>query len=138
MGLLTTGSVTNVNYTHKRNVLYLSKSMSKFSMVLFSDLLRSLHVNGSATISIFSYVESSLKDASKFLNIIVGNHSFTSSMVWSVWSTLKPRGDWKIWEFRYLSKDPSWNLISKASLNTLLSSVNAVYLLRTSSVENVR
>ena len=54
---------------------------------------------------------------------------------------MKPIGGWKIRKIRYLSTNTSWNLISKYSSETILSSGNYVSLLvlfRTSSVETVR
>ena len=80
--------------------------------------------NGSAAISYFSNVESVLKGVSNFLNFPVRNHSFTSSMMWSVWSTLKPRGDCQIRKYRYLSTGPYCTFISKGSSRTLVSSGN--------------
>ena len=65
-------------------------------------LLRLLPVNKSAAMSSFLYVDSVLKCVSTFLNFSVGDHSFSSFMMWSVLPTLKPRGDWKDHTFRYL------------------------------------
>ena len=55
-------------------------------------------------------------------------------MVWSVWSTLKPRGDWQIQKFIYLRTYPSWDLISKYSSNY---SQFRKWCLMISSVENI-
>ena len=112
-----------------------------FPLYSISFLWRAFTVNGSAAISYFSYVESVLKGVSTFINFIVGNHLFTSYMLYSVWSTLKPRGKWKFWKCSYLRTDPYWDLISKSSSKTLASSVNSISLLvvlRTLSVESVR
>ena len=105
------------------------------------DLWRAFIVNISSAISSFSYVESVLKGISTFLNFQFGNHSFTSYMMWSVWSTLKPRGDWKTRIFNYLRTDLYRTFISKCSLKNIVSSGNAVSLLvvlRTFSVETAR
>ena len=112
-----------------------------FPWYYISDLWRACPVNGSTAINYFSYVESVLKCVSTFLNFPVGNHSFTSSMMWSVWSTMKPRVNWKIRKFNYIKNDTSWNCIPKCSSKTLVNSVNDVSLvvvLITSSVETVR
>ena len=86
-----------------------------FPWYYISVLWKVFIVNGSASISYFSFIESVLKCLSNVLIIPVGNNSFTSSMIWSVLSILKPRGDWKIQKYRYLSTDPSWTFISKRS-----------------------
>ena len=80
----------------------------KITWYYISALWRACTGNGSASINYFSYADSILKDVSTFLNFPVGNHSFTSSMMWSVWSTLKPRGDWQIRKFNYLRTEPSF------------------------------
>ena len=71
----------------------------------------------------------------------VGNHSFTSSLMLSVLSALKPRVDCKIRKFGYLMINTSWTFISKCSSKTFVSLLNGVSLLVvliTSSVETVR
>ena len=103
-------------------------------------LIRSFPVKWSATMIFLSYVESVQKGVANFLNFPVGNHSFTIPIMWSVWSILKPIGDWKIRKFWYLSTDNSWNLIPEASSKNFLSSGNSVSLLevfRKPSVETV-
>ena len=68
--------------------------------------------------SYFSYVDYVLKGVSTFIKNSVGDHSFTSSIMLSLWSTMKPREDCK----------------------TIISSVNYVSLLvvlRPSSEETV-
>ena len=140
-GCHTSGCVTNVNYSHKRNVLYPSNSMSKFPQYSISVIRRAFYVNGSSVVSSFSCVNFVLKVVSNFIKISVGNHSFTSSMMLIFWWTLKSRGDCKIRKFRYLRTYPSWNFILKASSKNLLSSGNDVSLLVvliTSSVETLR
>ena len=42
LGFQTTGCVTNINSAHKRNVLYSSKSMSKFSMIFHFCLIKGI------------------------------------------------------------------------------------------------
>ena len=120
LGCYTTGCVTNLNSIHKRNVLYPYKSMYKFPWYYIYALWREFTFNGSAAISLFSYVDSLLTFVSIFIIFLVGNHSLTNSIMWSVWSTLKPRGDWKKRKFRYLNTYPTWNLISKFSSKLLL------------------
>ena len=112
-----------------------------FLLYSVSTLWSTFPDNWSAYISYFSYAESVLKGVLKLLNFPVRNHSFTSYMMWSVWSRLKPRGDWWVRKFRSLIKYPSWTFISKCSLKNIVSSVNYISLLvvfRTSSVETVR
>ena len=101
-----------------------------FHLYSISALRKSFPVNGSAAMSsFFSYLDSDQKVVSNFLKLSVENHLVAISMMLSVRSTLKPRGDQKIWRFRYLRKDYSRNLFSKDSSKTLLSSGNTVSLL---------
>ena len=119
----------------------LSRVCPNFPWYYISDLWRACPVNGIAAINYFSYVESVLKCVSTFLKFPVGNHTFTSSMMWSVWSTMKPRVNWKIRKSNYIKNDTSWTCIPKCSSKTLVNSVNDVSLvvvLITSSVETVR
>ena len=97
-------------------------------------LWRECPVNGRAANNSFSYEDSFRKGISTFLNFPVGDHSFTSSIIWSVWSILKPRGDWQIRKFKYLRTYPSCTFILNFSLNNLFSSGNAVII---SSIENI-
>ena len=111
-----------------------------FPWYYISALWRAFTVNRGSAISSFSYVESFLKGVSTFIDFTVGNHSFTSYMVLSVLSTLKPIGDWKILRLKYLRTDLSWTFISKCSSKYLVGSVNDVSLLVVlikSSVETV-
>ena len=114
---------------------------SKFPWYYIYTLLRKFTVNRSTAMINFSYMEYVLKVVLTFINFPVWNHLFTSSMMWWVWSTLQPIGDWETRKFRYLRIYTSWNLISNASSKTLDSSVNDVSLLlvlRTYSAETVR
>ena len=120
------GCVKNINSTHGSNLLYPANFMSKFPWYSIYNLWRTFLVKRIISMTYFSYVESVLKGVSTFMNFPFGNHSFTSSIIWSVWSTLKPRGDCKIHKFRQSRTDPSCTLISKASSKTLLSSGNYV------------
>ena len=77
-------------------------------------------VQGSAFMSSFSFVESVQNYVSKFINFPFRDHSFSSSIMWSVLTIFKARGDQQVLRFSYSSIYPSYDLISKASSKIFL------------------
>ena len=129
LGSQTADYVPNFNSDHYSNVLYLAKSISRFTMIFHLWIMKVIPVQGSAAMSYFSHMESVPKGVSTFLNIWAATDAFTTFIMWSFWSILKPIGDWKIRKYGYLRTDTYWDLISKAPQKILLSSVNYVPLL---------
>ena len=131
----------NFNSSHNSNVLYPANSMSKFTMIFHLCLLREFNTEGSASMSSLSYVKYIRNGVSTFINFPVGDHSFTSYMMLSVWSILEPRGYLQAPNFSYLRTYPFWTFISKSSSKNILRSVNDfsfLLVLRTSPLETVR
>ena len=56
LGFQKTSFVTNVNYTHKSNVLFIPRLCPNFTTYSISSLWREFIVNGSATVISFLYV----------------------------------------------------------------------------------
>ena len=88
LGSKVTLFITNFNPGHYRNVIYLSKSMSKFTRLFRFWFLKGLSFQCNCSHDLLLLRWFHLKSVWNLLNFPVGKHSLTDSIMWSVSSII--------------------------------------------------